>query len=309
MTDTFKKASKEKSKLRCAIFGPSGAGKTYSALRIATGIADKIALIDTERGSASKYADRFDFDVVDLDRKGIDDYIEFIKKAYAYDVLIIDSLSHGWEELLEDVDKLAKIKYRGNSFSAWSEGTPKQRKLINAILDFPGHIIATMRSRTEWTSETYTDNNGNRKNKPNRVGLNPIQGKNIEFEFDLLLEMNIDNFMTVIKDRTGKFQHEVIEKPDENFGKELLAWLNDGKEGFPLNAYKDKIQNCQNMDDLYNTYKIAYLEAKKTKKGSLMNALESYKESRKKELEPSETEKSNKSQHEIFQEELQGLPY
>lgn len=226
MNFNFQKAVKSKAKLRLALFGPSGAGKTYTALRIATGMGGKIALIDTERGSASKYADRFSFDVLDLDQKDINTYCMAIKAAggAGYDVLVIDSLSHAWQELLEEIDKLAKAKYRGNTWSAWSDGTPKQKQLVDVILNFPGHILATMRSKTEWT--TTTDSNG--KSKPERVGLAPEQGKGIEYEFDMLMELSTDHIANVIKDRTGKYQDKLINKPDEALGSELIAWLNDG---------------------------------------------------------------------------------
>lgn len=227
----FMKATKEKAKLRAAMFGPSGAGKTFSALRIATGIGGKLAVIDTERGSASKYADRFQFDVLDLPKKNIATYTKAIKAAgdSGYEVLIIDSLSHAWQELLQEVDQLAKAKFRGNTWSAWSEGTPKQRMLVDAILDFPGHVIATMRSKTEWAQEQ--SNNG--KTKPVRVGLAPEQGKGIEYEFDLLLELSVDHIVNIIKDRTGKFQDRVIEKPGEDFGAALAEWLGSGSEPQP----------------------------------------------------------------------------
>ncbi len=223
----FKRATKSQAKLRAAVFGPSGAGKTYSSLRIAKGLAgDKpVAFIDTERGSASKYSDRFEFDVLELDDKTVDGYVAAIKLAAAegYGVLVIDSLSHAWQQLLEEIDKLAKAKYRGNTWSAWSEGTPLQRRLIDAILNFPGHIIATMRSKTEWQT---TQDNG--KSRPVRVGLAPEQGKGVEYEFDLLLEISTEHIANVIKDRTGKWQDKLIEKPGEDFGAELAAWLSDG---------------------------------------------------------------------------------
>jgi hypothetical protein len=226
----FQKATKKKSKLRAALFGPSGSGKTFTSLRIATGLGGKIAVIDTERGSASKYSDRFDFDVCELANKTIAGYCKVIKDAHGeYDVLIIDSLSHGWQELLEQVEKLAQAKYRGNTWSAWSEGTPLQRKLVDAILDFPGHVIATMRSKTEWT--TAKQDNG--KSAPVRVGLAPEQGKGIEYEFDLLLELTVDHVCNVLKDRTGKFQDQLIDKPDEEFGKSLADWLSEGEEVKP----------------------------------------------------------------------------
>lgn len=223
----FKRATKAAAKLRAAVFGPSGAGKTYTTLGVAKGLGGRVAVIDTERGSASKYSDRFEFDVLELDDQSIDGYVAAIRLAAqeGYDVLVIDSLSHAWQTLLEEVEKLAKAKYRGNTWSAWSEGTPMQRKLVGAILDFPGHVLATMRSKTEWTT---VDNNG--KKTPQRVGLAPEQGKGVEYEFDLLVEISTEHIANVIKDRTGKFQDKLLDKPGEEFGKQLAAWLAEGVE-------------------------------------------------------------------------------
>jgi hypothetical protein len=226
----FKKAEKSKSLLRAAIFGPSGSGKTFTALSIATGMAEilksRIAFVDTERGSASKYADRFDFDVVDLLDPKIENYTQMFKDAEAagYKVLVIDSLSHGWQQLLDEIETLAKAKYGGNSFRAWGEGTPKQRDFIDALLAFNGHVIGTMRSKMDYL--ITQDERG--KQKIQRVGLAPEQGKGIEYEFDLLLELNPEHFANVLKDRTGRFQDKLIEKPGVDFGKQLIAWLNEG---------------------------------------------------------------------------------
>ena len=220
----FKPATKETAKLRLGIFGPSGSGKTMSSLRIAKGLGGRIAVIDTERGSASKYSD-FGFDVAELDKdKSIEATIAAIKDAATdgYDVVIIDSLSHSWQELLGEIDRIAKAKYRGNTWSAWSEGTPKQKSLVDALLSYPGHVIATMRSKTEWAVEK-DEKTG--KNKPVRIGLAPEAGRNLEYEFDILLELSPENYATFIKDRTGKFQGVILEKPDEQVGKDLAVWL------------------------------------------------------------------------------------
>lgn len=235
----FQKATKATAKLRCAVFGPSGAGKTYSCLRIASGLGGKIAVIDTERMSASKYADRFEFDTCDLIDRSIDGYCDAIIGAgkAGYGVLVIDSLSHGWQELCASVEKLANAKYRGNTWSAWSEGTPQQRKLVDTLLDFPGHVLATMRSKTEW--QTASGDNG--KSRPIRVGLAPEQGKGIEYEFDLLLELNPDHNANIIKDRTGKWQDKIVEKPDESFGKALADWLADGVEAPQRKSIPDPV--------------------------------------------------------------------
>lgn len=239
----FKKAVKHQAKLRLAVFGPSGAGKTMSSLRIAHGMASRVAVIDSERGSASKYADRWEFDVLDLDNKTIQQgYVPAIQAAAqeGYPVLIIDSLSHAWQELLEEVDSIAKAKYRGNTWSAWSEGTPKQRKLVQAIIEYPGHVIVTMRSDTEWIQEK-DERTG--KVKPVKVGLKPQQGKGIEYEFDMLMEMTVEHYATVTKDRTGKFQDRLIEKPDEDFGRELVEWLNTGSPEKTPQAVKGMLES------------------------------------------------------------------
>lgn len=234
---SFKKATKEKAKLRLALFGVSGSGKTYTALRMATGLAGedgRIAVIDTERNSACKYSDRFNFDVCDAKKPSIENLKMFIEEAKNYDVLIIDSMTHCWLELLQEVEKLAKTKFGGNTWSAWSEGTPKQMSLINALLDFPGHIIATMRVETNWT--TVTNEKG--KVVPVRVGEAPKQGKGIEYEFDMLMQISPEHDALVIKDRTGKYQDEVIPMPDEEFGKALGEWLQDGENNKPSKKAK-----------------------------------------------------------------------
>jgi hypothetical protein len=226
----FKKATKSQSKLRLAIFGPSGGGKTYTSLKIATGICSviggRIAVIDTERGSASKYSDLFDFDVVEIgENPTIDNYVKMVTLANreGYSVIVIDSLSHGWQDLLTEVESLAKAKYKGNTWSAWSEGTPKQKMLIDSILNST-HIICTMRSKTEW----HTEKDSNGRSKPVRVGLAPEQGKSIEYEFDMLMEVNPEHYVEFIKDRSGMYQDKGFNKPDESLGVELIKWLSTG---------------------------------------------------------------------------------
>lgn len=229
--NAFAPATKKVSKLRLAIFGTSGSGKTFTALRVAKGMGGRVAVIDTEHGSASKYADRFDFDVNNLLDKSIDGYIAMMKLAHGYDVLVVDSISHAWQILLMENDNLAKAKYHGNTFGAWSESTPRQRTLVDAFLSYPGHIIATMRSKTEWT---VTDNHG--KKTPTRIGMSPEQGKGIEYEFDMLLEMSPEHVGLVLKDRTGRYQDKSIDKPGEELGKDLMGWLNDGIDPYAMDA-------------------------------------------------------------------------
>jgi hypothetical protein len=232
----FAKAERTQLYLRCALFGPSGSGKTMTGLRMAKGIAEKMgvpfAVIDTESRSATKYADRFDFEVDNLDKKTVEHYIASMNEAEkaGYKVLFIDSLSHAWRELTGEVDRITQSSASQNSILSWAKVSPKQKRFINAILNYPGHIIVTMRSKTEWIIGDGKDG----KTAPKMVGLAPEQGKGIEYEFDLLMEMNQTHHATITKDRTGKFQDETIEKPGEDFGVALYEWLNTGKPETPV---------------------------------------------------------------------------
>ena len=232
----FTKAERTKLYLRAAVFGPSGSGKTMTALRMAKGIASKInvpvAVIDTEARSASKYADRYDFEVDNLEKKTIDHYIASMNEAAkaGYKVLVIDSLSHAWRELTEEVDRITQASISKNSVMSWGKVGPKQKRLVEAILNYPGHIITTMRSKTEWV----IGEGKNGKTAPEKLGLAPEQGKGIEYEFDLLVEINQQHIATVTKDRTGKFQDETIDKPGEDFGIALFEWLMDSKAEPPV---------------------------------------------------------------------------
>lgn len=221
----FKKAQRKQAKLRLALAGPSGSGKTYSSLQMAKGLGKKIALIDTEHGSASLYADAADFDVMELHPPySPERFIEAIKAAEdaCYDVLIIDSYSHEWTGAggcLEINEEIAKAKYKGNTWSAWNETTPRHRRLIDKMLTSPLHIICTMRSKTETVQ-------GEGK-KVVKLGLKSEQREGTDYEFTVVLDIAHDGHMAVAsKDRTGLFQQpELI---TEATGEKLLSWLTSG---------------------------------------------------------------------------------
>jgi hypothetical protein len=231
----FKKAVKTKSWLRLAIDGVSGSGKTFTAIAMGTGMAEalggKIALIDSEHGSAALYADRFDFDTLELMKFQIEDYIEALDAAAAaqYPIVIIDSTSHAWDALLERVERIANQKYGGNTFRAWGEGTPLQKKLIEAMLNYPGHVIVTCRSKTEYS----VDKDEKGRTTVKKVGTAAVQRQGFEYEFTMAMTMDANHVGLVTKDRTSKFQDQFIEKPGRKLGKELIAWLNEGAEPPP----------------------------------------------------------------------------
>lgn len=230
----FQKATRKKAKLRLALTGPSGSGKTWGALQIAKGLGGKIACIDTEKGSASLYEDIVEFDVQELSAPYTPEaYIAAIKEAEAagYNTLIIDSTTHEWNgpggclELLEDI---AKAKYRGNTWSAWSELTPRHRAFIDAMLQSNMHIIATGRSKTE---SAQVEENG--RKKVAKLGMKTEQRDGFEYEFTVVLDIIHDGHYAVAsKDRTGLFSGDA--KPiSKATGKELLAWLETGTAPAP----------------------------------------------------------------------------
>jgi hypothetical protein len=220
----FKKATKQQSRLRLALYGPSGSGKTFTALTIGAALGKPVALIDTERGSASKYAgDVADFDVLELETFEPAKYIAAIREAASagYPTLVIDSLSHAWMGkggLLDQADA------KGGRFDAWKTLTPQQHALVDAILAYPGDIIVTMRTKTEYVVEK--DERG--KSAPRKVGLAPVQKDSIEYEFDIAASLDIENTMHVEKSRCPALSGAVIRKPGADVAKTLRAWLEGG---------------------------------------------------------------------------------
>lgn len=226
----FQKAQRRKAKLRLGITGPSGSGKTYGALLVAKGIGGKIAVIDTERGSASLYSHLADFDVLELTPPYTPErFSEAVTAAGAagYDVLIIDSISHEWNGVggcLELVDAVAQAKYKGNSWSAWNEVTPRHRAFLDALLRSPLHIIATMRSKTE---TAQTEENG--RKKVVKLGMKSEQRDGVEYEFTTVLDIvHEGHYALASKDRTGLFQGDPA-KISEATGERLLDWLESGE--------------------------------------------------------------------------------
>lgn len=220
----FQKATKKKLRARIALCGPTGSGKTYSALRVGKALGRRLAVIDTERGSASKYSDKFDFDVSELTSYEPSLYVKEIKAAAAagYDVLVIDSLSHAWTGeggALDQVDRRAGQP--GGKFVAWKEVTPMHRELVDAILDYPGHVIVTMRSKMAYSMDPTTK-------RVTKLGMAPIQRDGIEYEFDIVGDLDETHTMHVSKSRCSSLADQHIKKPGEAFAVELRRWLDDG---------------------------------------------------------------------------------
>ncbi len=225
----FAPAVKTESKLRMAIAGPSGSGKTYTALALAAALVPdgKVAVIDTEHGSAAKYADLFRFDVAHAappyHPDGLIKLITFAANN-GYDVVIVDSATHYWSGVggVLDLKEEAESRMRNpNSYTAWKGVTPIHQRMVDALISVPAHVIVTMRSKQEYV---LVEKNG--KQVPQKMGMAPIQRDGFEYEFDVMMDMDVKNVGHVTKTRCPALTDRDFVKPGVDMAA-ILARLVD----------------------------------------------------------------------------------
>jgi hypothetical protein len=224
------------------MMGVPGSGKTFTALSIASRLVPggRVAVIDTEQGSAKLYSwiddskvppvGRFVFDMLCLTEFSPSTYVGAITAAgnAGYDVIVVDSLSHAWNSkggALEMASTIAKRSKSGNTFNAWGEVTPEHNKMVEAILRSPAHVIVTMRVKAEYAVEK-DERTG--KSVPKKIGMAPIQRGDLEYEFDVVGDLNNDHAMTITKTRCSVLANAYIENPGEQIARVLRDWLDDG---------------------------------------------------------------------------------
>ena len=235
MVMQIRKAVRAKAKLRVGLSGPSGSGKTYSALLMARGLAsgwDKVVLIDTENGSGDLYSSLGDYNIITLTAPFTPErYIEAIRavEEAGMEVLVLDSVSHEWDGrggCLEMNEVLAKTKFKGNTWAAWSEVTPRHQKFIEAITTSPLHMITTARAKTDMIQ---TDDK-----KIKKVGMKEIQREGFEYELTVNFTLDRDGHYAIAsKDRTGIFIKRDPFILSEKTGEELRTWNESGAEPLP----------------------------------------------------------------------------
>lgn len=246
----IRKSERRKAKMKLALQGSSGSGKTFSSLLIAKGLAGndftKVAVIDTENGSADLYAHLGDYNVISLQPPySPERYIEAINlcEKAGMEVIIIDSISHCWDFLIDSHSQMV-----GNSFTNWGKITPRQNAFVNKILQSDAHILATMRVKQD-----YVLSQKNGKTVPEKVGLKAVQRDDVSYEFTIVFDIDIAHNAKASKDRTGLF----IDKPEfiinTATGKKLLAWCNEGSLD-QLDYVKTAIENCKNLEELRVVY-------------------------------------------------------
>ena len=260
MTNPFTKATKTQSRLRCGIMGPSNSGKTWQALTLANALG-KTAVIDTENGSASKYADLFGFDVINLTNHHPDEYAKMLDAAASagYDSVVVDSLTHAWDATQRLVDDEV-IRTRGNSFQIWGKVGQVYNRLMQKIIQCPIHVVATMRSKTEYVLEE----NDRGKKVPRKVGLAPQVRQGAEYEFDVVLECDHENNVWATKSRCPVLNGQTWKKPKLEIATILKAWLTDGA---PIPMVQDE-PKAPTAADLGAAFKAA--TAKGQSKGDLL---------------------------------------
>lgn len=237
MTFTIKKAVRKAIPAIICLYGKSGGGKTYSALKLAQGLIgkDRICLIDTENGRASHYADEFDFDVIDLEPPfSPARYIQAIKTAQdsGYKAIVIDSISHEWEgiggclEIAEEVgDKLAKKGLSDKGLNIWAKPKGEHRKMMNMLLQSKSHIIFCARAKDNLKQVKV-----NGKAEIVNYGLKPIQEAN--FPFEMLITLKMENKGKVIIEKCIKGLEESLKIDgfiNEKHGKIIADWINKGE--------------------------------------------------------------------------------
>jgi hypothetical protein len=248
----LKKASRKKVKLKLGLSAISGGGKTYSALLLAKGLVgewEKIAVIDTENGSASLYSHLGDFNTIELLPPYTPErYIEAINTCVnaGIECIIIDSITHEWDGkggILEIHSQMT-----GNSFTNWSSLTPRHQRFIDAILNTNCHFITTVRRKQEY--ELVKNDKG--KVEPTKVGLKEVTREGFEYELTVNFNLDEKHFCSVSKDRTGLFKDEFPFVITEKTGEMIKDWCELGIDyvkplpALPTNLLQkavDKIKN------------------------------------------------------------------
>lgn len=237
MALVIKDAVKLNLKARIALLAPTGGGKTFTLLKflytlVKFSMAKKVGVIDTEHGSASKYIGEFPaFRVIEMtDDFSPEQYIEALQMLAddGCDAIGIDSLTHAWAGKggsLELKDKFGQKK-GFNDYTAWGPVTAMQNRLIEAMLSYPGHLVATMRLKMEHVLE---EDPITKKKVVRKVGLQPVQRDGLEYEFDLVGDLDQDHNFSVSKTRCSTLDGYAVNKPGEEVIRKMQAWLESGE--------------------------------------------------------------------------------
>ena len=246
-------AERRQAKIKASLQGPSGSGKTMGALHIAYGLCknwEKVAVIDTENFSASLYAHLGNFKVLNIGAPFTPErYMEALQACTTggAEVIIIDSISHEWEGSGGILDIHSGMV--GNSFTNWSKVTPRHNAFVQAILQSPVHVIATTR-----TKQDYILSERNGKQVPEKVGLKSVTRDGMDYEFTLVMDLDIKHNAVASKDRTGLFMDKPEFRLTPAIGEQILAWCQQGSTKSPEESFTEQIQACNTYQELKSLF-------------------------------------------------------
>lgn len=238
----IRRAERRQARLRMALCGASGAGKTWSALLLARGLVEelisrgelagtlegKIGMVDTERRSGSLYAHVAPFDTIDLGPPySVERYIGALHalERSGCAVVILDSISHAWASEGGVLALLDRLEARERFSGFGTVVNPAQDQFVDAILRSPCHIIVTMRSKTAWVLEAR-EKGGRTVQVPKRIGMAPVQRPGIEYEFTTLLELDTSTHLgRPVKNRCPVFEDGKEVRVGVETGRALATWL------------------------------------------------------------------------------------
>jgi hypothetical protein len=247
----LQKAKRNKAKIKMALQGPSGSGKTFSSLQVAYGLCadwSKVAVIDTENGSANLYAHIGEYNILELSvPHSPERYIQAIEtcEKAGMEVIILDSVTHEWEYLLDYHASL-----QGNSFTNWSKVTPRHNSFVQKILSSPCHIICSVRTKTDYVMNEKKD-----KLVPEKVGLKSVQRDGLDYEMTLVFDLDIKNNALASKDRTGLFYGKPEQTLSVQDGKKIADWCNSGST-VSAEEVNTKIGSCKSIQELLTLYRM-----------------------------------------------------
>jgi hypothetical protein len=203
MAIQFRPATRRQVKIKMIVTGPTNSGKTLGALHIANGLAPgNILMLDSEHDRADYYADEVPFLKTAPESHHPKAYIAVIHAAVAKGagVLIIDSLSHCWLDVLGRKDAYDKANRGSNPWANWLIFGPEWDELLREILEAPIHIICTARSKMAHESIEQ----GGRKQVVT-LGLAPQFRENTLYEFAVGFSIESSHGAQVAKDNTNLF--------------------------------------------------------------------------------------------------------
>lgn len=259
----LQKAQRNRAKIKIGLQGASGSGKTMSALLLGYGLCnswEKIAVIDSENNSAHLYSHLGGYNVIGISAPfNPEKYIEALALAVkaGMEVVIIDSISHEWEGVGGIIDLHGSMA--GNSFTNWNKITPRHNSFVNAILQSPVHVLATIRTKQDYV---LVEKNG--KQVPEKVGLKGITRDGMDYELTIVFDLDIKHNATVSKDRTGIFANEAEFKISADIGRKILEWCNTGESlDMPSKgniqeaelSLQEKIAATKTVEELLSLYK------------------------------------------------------